>query len=111
MMEPVNPTLRANPGDRVTVLQITNVRPWTNIDIAMAKLGIKSGTPIGKGIQYEYHLPSNGEMTPISATGSRTSCGGHGGKFEIVERETYRDHTIQEFYHKKNGKTAWNLGF
>ena len=42
-----NPTLRANKGDRVNIT-ITNGETMTH-DIAMEKLGIKSGTLLEKG--------------------------------------------------------------
>jgi len=108
MMEPVNPTLRANPGDRV---RYYNYQWWDHdtLIFAMEKIGIKSAPYWKRDPVRVIHLPRQmGKMTTYFCHVSRTSCGGHGGKFEIVE-EDLRDHPLQESFLPTKMKNRWTF--
>ena len=101
-----NPTLRANPGDRVRI-SITNGETMTH-DIAMEKLGIKSGTLLEKG--------SSTNITFIAMENDTYFCtipghraAGMVGKFEVVEGNLSGP-SIAGVLPTKNGKPL-NLGF
>ncbi|MCM4173438.1 dehydrogenase [Arenibacter sp. TNZ] len=101
-----NPTLRANPGDRVRIT-ITNGETMTH-DIAMEKLGIKSGTLLEKGSSTSItFLAMENDTYFCTVPGHRAA--GMVGKFEIVEGDLSGP-SITGVLPTKNGKPL-NLGF
>jgi len=93
-------------------LEIVYVLPitWWDHDTwyAMEKLGIKSGTLLERD-PVEFHLPSNGNMTPILTVPGHRAAALDG---EIWDRwgETYRDHPFTGVLPTKNGN-RWTSAF
>ena len=101
-----NPTLRANPGDRVRI-SITNGETMTH-DIAMEKLGIKSGTLLEKGSSTNItFIAMENDTYFCTVPGHRAA--GMVGKFEVVEGNL-SEPSIAGVLPTKNGKPL-NLGF
>ena len=101
-----NPTLRANKGDRVRIT-ITNGETMTH-DIAMEKLGIKSGTLFEKGSSTSITFWAESDDTYFcTVPGHRTA--GMVGTFKLVEG-SIATRVIAGIVPMKNGKPL-NLGF
>ncbi|MCM4164554.1 MULTISPECIES: PVC-type heme-binding CxxCH protein [unclassified Arenibacter] len=101
-----NPTLRANKGDRVRVT-ITNGETMTH-DIAMEKLGIKSGTLLEKGSSTSISFWAKDNDTYFCTVPGHRAAG-MVGKFEVVEGDLSGP-SIAGVLPTKNGKKL-NLGF
>ncbi|RAJ15804.1 PVC-type heme-binding CxxCH protein [Arenibacter echinorum] len=101
-----NPTLRANPGDRVRIT-ITNGETMTH-DIAMEKLGIKSGTLLEKGSSTSIAFKAIENDTYFCTVPGHRAAG-MVGKFEVVEGDLSGP-SIAGDIPTKNGKPL-NLGF
>ncbi|MEQ8418645.1 MAG: plastocyanin/azurin family copper-binding protein [Arenibacter algicola] len=101
-----NPTLRANQGDRVRIT-ITNGETMTH-DIAMEKLGIKSGTLLEKGSSTSISFWAKDNDTYFCTVPGHRAAG-MVGKFEVVEGDLSGP-TIAGVLPFKNEKPI-NLGF
>jgi putative membrane-bound dehydrogenase-like protein len=101
-----NPTLRANPGDRVRIT-ITNGETMTH-DIAMEKLGVKSGTLLEKGSSTSISFWAKDDDTYFCTVPGHRAAG-MVGKFEVV-KGNLSGPTIAGTLPLKNGKPL-NLGF
>ena len=101
-----NPTLRANQGDHVRIT-ITNGETMTH-DIAMEKLGIKSGTLLEKGSSTSISFWAKDNDTYFCTVPGHRAAG-MVGKFEVVEGDL-SGLTIAGVLPSKNEKPI-NLGF
>ena len=101
-----NPTLRANIGDSVNIT-ITNGETMTH-DIAMEKLGIKSGTLLEKGSSTSISFIAQYSDTYFCTVPGHRAAG-MVGKFEVVEGDLSGT-IITGILPTKNGNTL-NLGF
>ncbi|MBC8770217.1 dehydrogenase [Arenibacter sp. BSSL-BM3] len=101
-----NPTLRANQGDRVRIT-ITNGETMTH-DIAMEKLGIKSGTLLEKGSSTSITFKAIENDTYFCTVPGHRAAG-MVGKFEVVEGDLSGP-SVVGVIPTKNGKPL-NLGF
>ncbi len=101
-----NPTLKANEGDRVRIT-ITNGETMTH-DIAMEKLGIKSGTLLEKGSTTEITFWAKTDDTYYCTVPGHRAAG-MVGKFQIVEGDISTP-VIAGIVPMKNGKPL-NVGF
>jgi len=77
-----NPTLKANEGDRVRIT-ITNGETMTH-DIAMEKLGLKSGTLLEEGSTTDITFWAESDDTYYCTVPGHRAAG-MVGKFQIVE--------------------------
>lgn len=101
-----NPTLRANKGDRVRIT-ITNGETMTH-DIAMEKLGIKSGTLFEKGSSTSITFWAESDDTYFCTVPGHRAAG-MVGNFKLVEGNI-STLVIAGIVPMKNGKPL-NLGF
>ena len=101
-----NPTLRANKRDRVNIT-ITNGETMTH-DIAMEKLGIKSGTLLEKGSSTSISFIAQYSDTYFCTVPGHRAAG-MVGNFEVVEGDI-SGNIITGIVPSKNGKPL-NLGF
>ena len=101
-----NPTLRANKGDRIRIT-ITNGETMTH-DVALEKMGIKSGTILEKGSTTNITFWAEADDTYYcTVPGHRTA--GMVGEFKIVEGDLSAP-AIAGIVPMKNGKPL-NVGF
>lgn len=101
-----NPTLRAHNGDRVRIT-ITNGETMTH-DVALEKLGIKSGTLLEKGTSTSITFWAEADDTYYCTVPGHREAG-MVGKFELVEGDILAP-VIAGIVPKKEGKPL-NLGF
>src|SRR5680860_599005 len=101
-----NPILKANEGDRVRIT-ITNGETMTH-DIAMEKLGIKSGTLLEEGSTTEITFWAKTDDTYYCTVPGHRAAG-MVGKFQIVEGDL-STLVISGIVPMKNGKPL-NVGF
>jgi putative membrane-bound dehydrogenase-like protein len=101
-----NPTLRAHKGDRVRIT-ITNGETMTH-DVALEKLGIKSGTLLEKGTSTSITFWAEADDTYFCTVPGHREAG-MVGKFELVEGDILAP-VFAGIVPKKEGKPL-NLGF
>jgi putative membrane-bound dehydrogenase-like protein len=101
-----NPTLKANEGDRVRIT-ITNGETMTH-DIAMEKLGLKSGTLLEEGSTTDITFWAESDDTYYCTVPGHRAAG-MVGKFQIVEGDISTP-VIAGIVPMKNGKPL-NVGF
>ncbi len=101
-----NPTLRANKGDRVRIM-IINGETMTH-DIAMEKIGIKSGTLLEKGSTTDISFWAESDDTYYCTVPGHRAAG-MVGKFQIAEGDLSPP-VIAGIVPMKNGKPL-NVGF
>ena len=101
-----NPILRAKKGDRVRIT-ITNSETMTH-DIAMEKLGIKSGTLLEKGSSTDITFWAESDDTYYCTVPGHRAAG-MVGKFKVVDSEIPAP-VISGIVPTKNGKPL-NFGF
>ena len=100
-----NPTLKANKGDRVRIT-ITNGETMTH-DIAMEKLGVKSGTLLEEGSTTNITFWAESDDTYYCTVPGHRAAG-MVGQFKIIEGEISKP-TITGIVPMKNGKPL-NVG-
>lgn len=101
-----NPTLRANKGDRVRVT-ITNGETMTH-DIAMEKLGIKSGTLLEKGSSTSISFWAKDNDTYFCTVPGHRAAG-MVGKFEVVEGDLSGPSIAGVLPTKMEKNSTWDL--
>src|SRR5690606_6392047 len=101
-----NPTLRANKGDRIRIT-ITNGETMTH-DVALEKMGIKSGTILEKGSTTNITFWAEADDTYYCTVPGHRAAG-MVGEFKIVEGDLSAP-AIAGIVPMKNGKPL-NVGF